>query len=134
MSKIDIKLANLCNVPALPAGLHDRGAIAQVHIVYLPSGHRGRIFFKDQDGKVFADKPVDVAREHVTNDAERKAFAAMAGVRLKDIKELIRAKNKKVAEENKADALNRTRRAAERQGYRLVKIKNKTPFVPAVKS
>lgn len=126
MSKIDIQLARLCNVPALPAGLHGN---LVVHIVYLPSGHRGRIFFKDSEGRVWADKPVDVAREHVTNDAERKVFAALAGVKLKDIKALIKAKNVKHAEEAAERRLRSLKHEAQRRGYRLVKIKAKTPFV-----
>lgn len=133
MNKELKKIADICNVPALPAGLHC-GSIRYVHIVYLSSGKRGRIFFKDDNGKVFCDRPVNMARECVTNDIERKAFAQLAGITLKEIKAVMRAAKIEERERVLSSELHRLKRSATRAGFRLVKIKSKTPFVAESKT
>jgi hypothetical protein len=119
------KKTNLFTVPRLWMGRHDD--IVEVHSVATAQLRQGRIFFKTKDGKVFADREVNLIRPHESNDHERRAFCRLAGVPMAALKEAAKDYASHEKHQQAQRTLSYVRRVASRHGYKLTKMR--TPKV-----
>lgn len=106
-------------VSPLPAGTYEGVTIA------FGSKSSNRVFFKFKDGRIYVSgrRNVMLDSEYGCNDADRRAFAKLAGITVASIKahmkEVKRLQNMRHA---KSEIVSLRVRAI-RAGYRLVKVK-----------
>lgn len=105
------------------------------HYVYcLPEGeHRncsvirgsklsGRFFIKTSDGEIYhiGRYPCEMTGRGI-NDADRKAYAKLKGVKLSELKKIMRSNDEAYKKKKLKASLEKLRRDAASKGYRLVK-------------
>lgn len=106
-------------VEGLPRGLHDVVSIAR------PNGSR-RVFYKLADGRVFIDtmrSGVSLLSAFSVNDAERRAWCKLSGMKFADLSKQRQAYRKQNAAQELQRVIDRLRRSASYYGYKLVKVR-----------
>lgn len=83
---------------------------------------RGRVFIRTADGRVFTTgRSVNMATPHDANDAERRAWCRLSGVKFADLKLAMRAEREREAKRQRGRDLARAESLAKRLGLKLAK-------------
>jgi hypothetical protein len=106
----------------MPCFLHQEGCT----VVKTDTKHN-TVFLKTPDGKIYhmrgGRQPLNLAHDWSTNDKERRAYAKLAGIKLKDIKDAMRAAKAAQKLDDAHCALEKFRRDAKKFGFSISKIK-----------
>lgn len=109
---------NEFNVYPLPHGFNAEGCT-----VVRIKGDRDKVFVKAPDGTIYTAgmRVVSMTRDWDANDAQRRAFAKLAGIKFATIANARKARNKAQAKLDAEREIDRIRRSAKRLGLKVTR-------------